>query len=73
MEDGISRERSAPFIPESREHIGGAEHTVQIMKQAPVLIFVVNSLASGFDKVLSNDERVSVSAMRSLSGPPSKT
>ena len=59
MEDGISRERSAPFITESREHIGGAEHTVQIMKQAPVLIFVVNPLASCFDKALSNDERVS--------------
>ena len=59
MEDGISRERSAPFIPESREPIGGAEHTVQIMKQASVLIFVVNPLASGFDKALSNDERVS--------------
>ena len=29
------------------------------MKQAPVLIFVVNPLASGFDKALSNDERVS--------------
>ena len=59
MEGGIRRERSVPFIPESHEHIGGAEHTVQIMKQAPVLIFVVNPLAQGFDKALSNDERVS--------------
>lgn len=59
MEVGIRRERSAPFIPGSREHIGGVEHTVQIMNQAPVLIFVVNPLASGFDHALSNDERVS--------------
>ena len=58
MEDGIRRERSAPFIPESREHIGGAEHTVEIMKQAPVLIFVVNPLAPVFDQALSTDERV---------------
>lgn len=57
MEDGIRREKSDPFLPESRALMGGAEHTVQIMKQAPVLIFVVNPLAVDFSKALSADER----------------
>ena len=67
MEDGISRERSAPFILERREHIGGAEHTVQIMKQAPVLIFVASI------RHYQTMKGCRISAMRSLSGPSSKT
>ena len=59
MEEGLKREKSIPFIPESRPYIMGAEHTLQIMRQAPVLIFIVNPLSSSFDQVLSNDERVS--------------
>ena len=59
MEDGLKREKSIPFIPESRPYIAGAEQTLRIMRQASVLIFIVNSLASSFDQVLSNDERVS--------------
>lgn len=73
MEDGISRERSAPFIPESREHIGGAEHTVQIMKQAPVLIFVVNHWLQASIRHYQTMKGCRISAMRSLSGTPSKT
>lgn len=59
MEDGLKREKSIPFIQESRPYITGAEQTLRIMQQAPVLIFIVNPLASSFDQVLSNDERVS--------------
>ena len=58
MEEGLKREKSNPFIPKSLPYIAGAEQTLQIMRQAPVLIFVVNPLASAFDQVLSNDERV---------------
>lgn len=59
MEDGLKREKSIPFIPKSRSYIAGAEQILQIMRQAPVLIFIVNPLASSFEQVLSNDERVS--------------
>ena len=59
MEEGLKREKKTPFIPESSPYITGAEHTLWIMRQAPVLIFIVNPLASSFEKVLSNDERVS--------------
>ena len=48
-----------PFIPESSPYINGAEHTLQSMRQVPVLIFIVNPLASSFSKALSMDERVS--------------
>ena len=59
MEEGISREKKEPFIPDSSSYISGAEHTLRIMRQAPVLIFIVNTLAASFNKALSMDERVS--------------
>lgn len=59
MEEGLKREKQMPFIPESSPYIDGAEHTLQIMRQVPVLIFIVNPLASSFSKALSMDERVS--------------
>ena len=42
MEEGIRREKKEPFIPDSSPYINGAEHTLRIMQQAPVLIFIVN-------------------------------
>ena len=51
MEKGISREKISPFIPDSRPYITGAEHTLQIMRQAPVIIFIVNEIAASFDTV----------------------
>ena len=59
MEEGIRREKKEPFIPDSSPYINGAEHTLRIMQQAPVLIFIVNTLAAPFNKELSMDERVS--------------
>ena len=59
MEEGIRREKKDPFIPDSSPYINGAEHTLRIMQQAPVLIFIVNTLAASFNKELSMDERVS--------------
>ena len=59
MEEGIRREKKAPSIPDSNPYINGAGHTLRIMQQAPVLIFIVNTLATSFNKELSMDERVS--------------
>ena len=59
MEEGIRREKEEPFIPDSSPYINGAEHTLRIMQQAPVLIFIVNTLAASFNEELSMDERVS--------------
>ena len=59
MEEGIRREKEEPFIPESSPYINGAEHTLQIMQQTPVLIFIVNTLAASFSEEFSMDERVS--------------
>lgn len=59
IEEGISREKISPFIPDSSTYITGAEHTLQIMRQAPLVIFIVNEIAVSFDKMLTMDERVS--------------
>lgn len=59
MEKGILREKISPFIPDSSPYITGAEHTLQIMRQAPVIIFIVNEIAASFDKTPTMDERVS--------------
>lgn len=52
-------EKKEPFIPDNRLYINGAEHTLRIMQQTPVLIFNVNTLAAPFNKELSMDKHVS--------------
>ena len=59
MAQGLEREKRAPLIPESRPYIGGAEHTLQIMREAPVVIFIVNPLAADIRQAVSADIRVS--------------
>lgn len=59
MEKGLERERLHPFLPESAMHLSGAWHTLEVMKQAPVLIFIVNTLGIDINKSLTSDERVS--------------
>ena len=59
MTQGLEREKSAPLIPESASHLSGARNTLRIMTEAPVLIFITNTLAQGFDRPLSCDDRVS--------------
>lgn len=44
VEQGLHREAQQPFLPESAQYIAGAWNTLAIMRQAPVLIFVVNPL-----------------------------
>lgn len=59
MEQGLKREKTCPLLPESAVHIEGAWHTLRVMKEAPVLIFIVNPLAVAISKSLTTDERVS--------------
>lgn len=59
MAQGLEREKRAPLIPESSPYIGGAEYTLQIMREAPVVIFIVNPLAEDIKQAVSADVRVS--------------
>lgn len=43
MERGLEREEQQPLLPESAVYIGGAHNTLNIMRQAPAVIFVVNT------------------------------
>lgn len=44
MEQGLRREAQQPLLPESAQYIAGAWNTLAIMREAPVIIFVVNQL-----------------------------
>ena len=44
MEQGLRREALQPLLPESAQYIAGTWNTLAIMRQAPVIIFVVNPL-----------------------------
>ncbi len=59
MERGLKRETINPFLPQSAKHLNGAEYTLQIMKSAPVIIFIINELAIEIGTPLTVDERVS--------------
>lgn len=58
MERGLKREKRCPFLPDSAEFLPGAEHTIEIMRQASALIFVINTLGADLRRPLSADERV---------------
>ena len=56
---GIEREKNVkPLLPQSRQHIAAAEYTVDIMEEAPVILFVVNPLGKGIFEKLNPEERV---------------
>lgn len=59
MEQGLKREKSTPMLEESAPHIGGAYHTMDIMRQAPVVIFITNPIGIGLNHPLSLEEHVS--------------
>lgn len=59
MEKGLEREKTSPLLPESAGHLQGAWQSLEIMRQAPVIIFVVNALGVEIGKDLTADERVS--------------
>jgi len=58
MKEGLEREKKEPLIPESAPFLGGAFHTFQIMKEAPVIIFILNTLSKDIPCSLSTDERI---------------
>lgn len=58
MERGLEREKRCPFLPDSAEFLPDAENTLRIIRQAPVTIFVVNTLGTDPRRRLSVDERV---------------
>ncbi len=57
---GIEREENdSALLPQSKQHIAAAKHTVDIMVEAPVIVFVANSLEKSILKELTPEERVS--------------
>ncbi|MDO4322619.1 MAG: nitroreductase [Lachnospiraceae bacterium] len=56
---GIEREeKGSALLPQSKQHIAAAKHTIDIMAEAPALIFVVNSLGKSIMAELTTEERV---------------
>ncbi len=58
MGRGLERERTSPLLPANAAACPGAEHTRQIMIQAPVVILAVNPLALPLDHTFTREERV---------------
>lgn len=57
--EGIDREEiGSALLPVSKRHIAGAKHTVRILEQAPVVVFVINSLGKSMESQLTFEERV---------------
>jgi len=59
MAQGLEEEKSRPLLRESARYLSGAERTLEVMKQAPVIIFVTNPLGRDPRQALTTDERVS--------------
>ncbi|MDE7210328.1 MAG: nitroreductase family protein [Lachnospiraceae bacterium] len=55
MQKGLAREKKEPLLPESALHLSGAEHTLSIMRQAPVTIFIMNVLAEKIGNCVLGD------------------
>ena len=49
---------AAALLPESRQHISGAEHTLHIMEQAPVNLFIINPLGLDLDSPATPEQRI---------------
>ena len=57
--EGIVREETqCALLPQSKKHIAAAKYTVQIMEQAPVVIFAINPLGKDVLANLSPEERI---------------
>jgi len=42
MNKGLERELRQPSLPKSKQYIAGTRHTISIMEQTPVTIFIIN-------------------------------
>lgn len=58
MGRGLTRERKTPLLPNSVRYLAGAEATLNIMRQAPVLIFVADPIGMDLHTVLTAEERI---------------
>lgn len=58
MKTGLEREKSSPLLPNSSIHIKDAEYTLSIMKQAPVIIFIINPLGINLHETLTPEDRI---------------
>lgn len=58
MQQGLERERLEPLLPESAHYLSGAENTLEIMREASVVIFVVNPLGLDLQCPLNAEERI---------------
>lgn len=58
MNKGLKREQERPLLPESTQYLSSAEYTLKIMKQAPVIIFIANSLGIDIHFSLNPEERI---------------
>lgn len=57
---GIEREENdSALLPQSKQHIAAAKNTVDIITEAPAVVFVVNSLGKSIMEELTLEERVS--------------
>ncbi len=57
---GMEREEHEnALLPQSRQHIAAAKYTVGVMAEAPVVVFVVNTLGKSILTELTLEERVS--------------
>ncbi len=56
---GIEREENEnALLPQSRQHIAAAKYTIDIMTEAPVIVFVVNTLGKSLTEKLTTEEHV---------------
>lgn len=58
MQRGLEREHREPLLPESAQYLSSAEKTMRIMREAPVVIFVVNPLGLDIHCPLNAEERI---------------
>ncbi len=58
MKAGLEREKKNPLLPESLRFLKGAQYTVQIMEQAPVIVCVVNVLGIDINCQVNAEERI---------------
>jgi len=58
MGKGLMREKEFPLLPESAQYLSSAEYTLKIMEQAPVVIFIINTLGLDIYSSLKPEERI---------------
>ena len=68
MEQGLMREKLQPLLPESARFLSGAEYTLQVMRQAPVIIAVSNPLSLDFGRPLTDEERIYITCNAQSAG-----